>query len=81
MAQEKKSTKAGNSFFPNHHVIGMSQESWEKAAAAAGKNRPSTISQVAATEGVELTMHLENGKVGAYIAKVKLAVNLTLNPK
>jgi len=80
MAQEKKSTKAGNSFFQIITVIGMSQESWEKAAAAAVE-QASTISQVAATEGVELTMHLENGKVGAYIAKVKLAVNLTLNPK
>jgi hypothetical protein len=26
-------------------------------------------------------MHLENGKVGAYIAKVKLAVNMTMNQK
>jgi len=26
-------------------------------------------------------MHLENGKVGAYIAKVKLAVNMAANPK
>ena len=76
MAAEKKSTEGGSSFFQIITVIGASPESWEKAAAAAVEQASKT-SQVAATEGVEFTMHLENGKVGAYIAKVKLAVNST----
>jgi dodecin len=80
MAQEKKTSKGGSSCFQIINVIGISPESWEKAAAAAVE-QASKMYQVAATEGIEFTMHLENGKVGAYIAKVKLAVNITANPK
>ena len=72
MAVEKKSTEGGSSYFQIITVIGASTESWEKAAAAAVEQTSKTM-QVAATEGVELTMHLENGKVGAYIAKVRLS--------
>jgi hypothetical protein len=80
MAQEKKTNEGGSSCFQIITVIGISPESWEKAAASAVE-QASKMSQVAATEGIELTMHLENGKVGAYIAKVKLAANLAVNPK
>ena len=72
MAVEKKSTEGGSSYFQIITVIGASTESWEKAAAAAVEQTSKTM-RVAATEGVELTMHLENGKVGAYIAKVRLS--------
>jgi dodecin len=71
MADEKKLTNGGN-FYQIITVIGMSTESWEKAAANAVESASKTV-EVAATEGVELTMHLANGKVGAYIAKVKLS--------
>jgi flavin-binding protein dodecin len=80
MAQEKKTNAGSSSCFQIITVIGISPESWEKAAASAVE-QASKMYQVAATEGIELTMHLENGKVGAYIAKVKLAANLTANPK
>lgn len=69
---EKKTTEGDSSFFQIITVIGTSTESWEKAAAAAVEQASKTL-QVAATEGVDLTMHLENGKVGAYIAKVRLS--------
>ena len=72
MPVEKKSTEGDSSFFQIITVIGTSTESWEKAAAAAVEQASKTL-QVAATEGVDLTMHLENGKVGAYIAKVRLS--------
>ena len=63
---------ADNGYFQIVTVIGASPESWEKAAASAVEQVSKTM-QVAATEGVELTMHLEKGKVGAYIAKLKLS--------
>ena len=72
MPVEKKSTEGDSSFSQIITVIGTSTESWEKAAAAAVEQASKTL-QVAATEGVDLTMHLENGKVGAYIAKVRLS--------
>ena len=72
MAAEKKSTEGGSNLYQIITVIGVSPESWEKAAANAVEQTSKTL-QVAATEGVELTMHLANGKVGAYIAKVKLS--------
>ena len=72
MAEEKKSTEGDSSFFQIITVIGTSTESWEKAAAAAVEQASKTL-QVAATEGVDLTMHLADGKVGAYIAKVRLS--------
>jgi dodecin len=80
MAQEKKTNAGGSSCFQIITVIGISPESWEKAAASAVE-QASKMYQVAATEGIEFTMHLENARVGAYIAKVKLAVNITANPK
>jgi hypothetical protein len=72
MAEEKKSTEGESSFFQIITVIGTSTESWEKAAAAVVEQASKTL-QVAATEGVDLTMHLADGKVGAYIAKVRLS--------
>ena len=72
MPVEKKSTEGDSSFSQIITVIGTSTESWEKAAAAAVEQASKTL-QVAATEGVDLTMHLENGKIGAYIAKVRLS--------
>ena len=75
MTTEKKSTEGESKFYQIITVIGGSAESWEKAAAAAVEQASKTM-QVAATEGVELTLHLANGKVGAYIAKVRLSCKL-----
>ncbi len=72
MPENKKLKEGGSSFYQIITVIGASPESWEKAAASAVE-QASKMYQVAATEGVELTMHLANGKVGAYIVKVKLS--------
>ena len=75
MTTGKKSTEGKSNLYQIITVIGGSTESWEKAAAGAVEQASKTM-QVAATEGVELTMHLENGKVGAYIAKVRLSCKL-----
>ena len=72
MTVENKSKEGESLYFQIITVIGSSTESWEKAAAAAVEQASKTL-KVAATEGVDLTMHLANGKVGAYIAKVRLS--------
>ena len=54
-------------------LVGTSPESWEKAAAAAVEMASQTLRELRIAEVVELDMQLENGKVLAYRAKVKIS--------
>jgi len=54
-------------------LVGTSTESWEKAAASAVEMASKTLRDLRIAEVVELDMHLENGKVIAYRAKVKVS--------
>lgn len=54
-------------------VIGTSTESWEKAAAAAVETASKTLRDLRIAEIAELDMQLQNGKVRAYRAKVKVS--------
>ena len=54
-------------------LIGTSTESWEKAAAAAVEQASKTLRDLRIAEVQELDMHLENGKVMAYRAKVRIS--------
>ena len=54
-------------------VIGTSTESWEKAATAAVETASKTLRDLRIAEIAELDMQLENGKVRAYRAKVKVS--------
>lgn len=54
-------------------LVGTSTESWEKAAAAAVETASQTLRDLRVAEVVELDMHLENGKVQTYRAKVKVS--------
>ncbi len=54
-------------------LVGTSGESWEKAAAAAVDLASKTLRDLRIAEVVELDMQLEDGKVRAYRAKVKLS--------
>ncbi len=54
-------------------LIGTSPESWEKAAAAAVERAAKTLRELRIAEIVELDMQLEDGKVLAYRAKVKIS--------
>lgn len=54
-------------------LVGSSPESWEKAAAAAVKMAAGSLRDLRIAEVVELDMHLEEGEVLAYRAKVKLS--------
>lgn len=54
-------------------LVGTSSESWEKAATAAVQRAAGSLRDLRIAEVVELDMQLEDGKVRAYRAKVKLS--------
>lgn len=54
-------------------LVGTSTKSWEKAAEAAVAMASKTLRDLRIAEIVQLDMQLENGKVRAYRAKVKLS--------
>jgi len=54
-------------------LIGTSTESWEKAAAAAVELASKSLRDLRVAEVEELDMTLENGKVVAYRAKVRVS--------
>jgi flavin-binding protein dodecin len=54
-------------------LVGSSTESWEKAASAAVERAAQSLQDLRVAEVVQLDMHLENGQVLAYRAKVKVS--------
>ena len=54
-------------------LVGTSTESWEKAAAAAVDLAGKSLRDLRVAEIVSLDMNLEDGKVKAYRAKVKVS--------
>ncbi len=54
-------------------LVGSSTESWEKAAAAAIKIASQSLKDLRIAEITDLDMQLEDGKVRAYRAKVKVS--------
>lgn len=54
-------------------LVGTSSESWEKAAATAVEKAGQSLRDLRIAEVVELDMQLEDGKVKAYRAKVKVS--------
>ncbi len=54
-------------------LVGTSTESWEKAAAAAVDTAAKSLQDLRVAEVVELDLQLEDGKVRAYRAKVKVS--------
>jgi hypothetical protein len=54
-------------------LVGTSTESWEKAAAAAVDLAAKSLRDLRVAEVVEQDIVIENGKVAAYRAKVKLS--------
>jgi flavin-binding protein dodecin len=70
MAQQKVETKNKESVYKVITLIGTSTESWEKAAAAAIAQASKTVRDLRIAEVEKLDMHLENGKILAYRARV-----------
>lgn len=54
-------------------LVGTSTESWEKAAAAAVEMASRSLRDLRIAEVVELDMQLDEGKIIAYRAKVKVS--------
>ncbi len=54
-------------------LVGTSTESWEKAALAAVARAGKTLRDIRIAEIADLDMHMQDGKVQAYRAKVKLS--------
>ena len=54
-------------------LVGTSPESWEKAAAAAVERASETLRDLRIAEIEELDMHIENGKIITYRAKVRIS--------
>lgn len=54
-------------------LVGTSTESWEKAAKAAVERASRTLRDLRVAEIALLDMHLEDGQVQAYRAKVKVS--------
>ena len=54
-------------------LVGTSTDSWGKAAAAAVEQASKTLRDLRIAEVEELDMHIENGKIMAYRAKVRIS--------
>ncbi len=54
-------------------LVGTSTDSWEKAAMAAVDRAAKSLRDLRIAEVVELDMQIEDGKVRAYRAKVKVS--------
>jgi dodecin len=54
-------------------LVGTSTESWEKAAAVAVERAAKSLRELRVAEVVELDMVIDDGKVTAYRAKVKVS--------
>lgn len=63
----------GTSVYKVIELVGSSTESWEKAAAAAVETAAKSLRDLRVAEVAELDMTLDDGKVKAYRAKVKVS--------
>lgn len=54
-------------------LVGTSTESWERAAAVAVERASQSLRDLRIAEVVQLDMQLEEGKIVAYRAKVKVS--------
>jgi flavin-binding protein dodecin len=54
-------------------IVGVSSESWEKAAAGAVERASKTLRDLRIAEVTQLDMQLKDGRVEAYRAKLKVS--------
>jgi flavin-binding protein dodecin len=82
MAQAKATSKApaarapapeGDSVYKVIELVGTSRRSWEEATAAAVKTAAKSLRDLRIAEVVELDVQIEEGKIRAYRARVKLS--------
>lgn len=65
-----------NSVYKITEIIGTSTRSWEDAAKRAVQTAAKSLRELRVAEVSELDMTVENGKVQAYRAKVKLSFKI-----
>jgi dodecin len=71
--RDNKEIDMAESVYKVIELVGTSTESWEKAALAAVKRASKSLRDLRVAEVVQLDMHLKDGKVEAYRAKVKVS--------
>ncbi len=62
-----------NSVYKIIELVGTSTESWEKAAASAIAKASETLRDLRVAEVSELDMHIKDGKIEYYRAKMKIS--------
>ena len=70
---ERKEIKMAESVYKVIELVGTSTESWEKAAAAAVERASKSLRDLRIAEVVQLDIQLDDGKILAYRAKVKVS--------
>ena len=70
-----------NSIYKVTEVIGTSSRSWEDAAKRAIETAAKSLRELRVAEVSDLDVTVENGKVKAYRAKVKLSFKYEAAPK
>jgi flavin-binding protein dodecin len=73
LSKTRKEDNMPESVYKIITLVGTSTESWEKAAAAAVEQASKTLRDLRIAEVAELDMQIENGKVIAYRAKVRIS--------
>ncbi len=68
-----KEGKMAESVYKFIELVGTSPESWEKAAAAAVEKAAQSLRELRIAEILELDMQIDQGKIVAYRAKVKVS--------
>ena len=69
----EKERKMAESVYKVIELVGTSTESWERAAALAVERASQSLRDLRIAEVVQLDLQLEEGKVVAYRAKVKVS--------
>src|SRR5689334_19630884 len=72
-ASFRKELSMAESVYKVVELVGTSTQSWEKAAAAAVKIASQSLRDLRIAEVSQLDMHIVDGKVAQYRAKVKLS--------
>lgn len=62
-----------NSVYKIIEIVGSSPDSWEKAAQIAVESATKSLRDLRVAEVSALDLHLENGKIVAYRAKLKVS--------
>ncbi len=73
MAEIEKEVEMPESVYKVIELIGTSSESWEKAAGAAVARAAETLRDIRIAEIAELDMHIKDGKIDSYRAKVRIS--------